>query len=290
MMSRCLAIGLAIGACAASTHAATITEYFNDYGTATANINGKGAADDGWAGAWSSSTSPTSYYAGYTAGSQLTYSAAGYAGAGNDNGADDGLLSAGPGAGVANTSFRAFDTGLTGTIWISLQVNVSADAKDILFLLDASNTNNVIGLRGSTGIASGNTSKVPEPMVKYNSGTDTSDNTTFAAGATHLFLARIGMNASGNADTLDFWVDPILGAAAPTSAALYSKSGADAYGASLDGIGVTFASAGGSIDAIRVSNDVDGYVQVTSVPEPSVVLTLLAGAPMMLLRRSRRKD
>jgi hypothetical protein len=263
-----LRIAAACGFCTATSAATTVVEEnFNNYGVANVSINGLGSAGAGWAGAWS--CTPT--YGDYKAGTVLIYGGAGYNAPGNESGTDDGTLAAGSGAGVANKIYRAVDVdqgtagnqGMTGTIWISCLVNVAANVKDIFLLLDANSVNNAVALRGSTGTESANTAGVPEPVIKYNNGTDATSTATFTAGVTHLFLVKIVMNNGGTGDSVDFWVDPTLGASAPTSAAVYSKSGSDAYGATFDGIGFTFATAGGSVDALRMSNDAKAYRLVT---------------------------
>ncbi len=278
-------MGLAIGLTGVSAQAATITEYFNNYGTSDLAANGLGAAVGGWAGAWISGTN----YANYKANTALSYSGSGYTASLNQTDTNDGTLAAGSAAGVGNVSFRSLSPAMTGTVWVSSLVSVAANGKDILMAMDTSSINtNFVALRGSTGTDSGNTLKVPEPVIKYNNGTDSGNNLTFAAGTTHLFLLKIVMNYSGTSDSVDFWVDPTLGASAPTSAAIYSKNVADVFGVDFGGVGFSFASGGGSVDAIRISNDTDGYVQVTGIPEPALGLLTWLGLTLPLARRARR--
>ena len=278
--------GLAMSLAGASAQGALVTEYFNSYGTTTTRVNSLGSATGGWAAGWTGANT----YADYIPGTSLVYSGSGYAAPLNHTGAGNGTMAAGSGAGVTNVSYRALSSsdggGLTGTVWISSLVYVASNTKDIFMTLDApSQTNNAVALRGSTGTDPSNTLKVPEAVIKYNNVTDTTSTVRFAAMTTHLFLLKIGMNASGVNDSLDFWVDPVLGAGAPSSAAIYSKSGVNVFGTTFDGIGFTFASAGGSVDAIRISNDANGYAMV--IPEPATLL-LLCGLALPWLRRGRR--
>ena len=287
--SRPLLVALLLAATPAAAPAATIVEYFNNYGTTDADSNGLGSAGDGWAGAWTAGSNRGAYRAN----TALSFTGAGFTAPANETGTNDGTLAAGSSAGVANTIFRAFDVdpvtvgnqGLTGTIWLSALVNVSRNGKDIFMVLDNNSTNDALALRGSTGLGAGNTSNVPEPVIKYNGGTDASSTVTFAAGVTHLFLAKIVIDASGTSDTIDFWINPTLGATGPTSPTVYSKSGSNPYGTSFDGVGFTFASAGGSVDAIRISNDANAYEAVVGIPEPGTALLLAAAGLLALTRR-----
>ncbi len=100
-------------------------------------------------------------------------------------------------------------------------------------------------------------------------------------------LLRIVLDGSGSDDTLDFWMNPDLtsgagGLGIPDN----SISGSDFFGTALDGIGVSFRRDNSTIDAIRISNDADGFAQVTSVPEPSTALLSVLGV-LFLARRHR---
>ena len=251
-------------------------DYFNDYGTTETNANGLGGTGGGWAGPWTISGD----YIHYKPGTALIYGGRRYSAPLNQMGTGDGTLSAISGAGGGNIIVRSFDVdtnaagsqGMTGTVWISCLANVAANGRDILmFLGNAGGNQTAVGLRGSSGTAGGS---VPEPMIKYNFVTDTSNDVDFAAGVTHLFLVKVAMNVTGTSDSVDFWIDPTLGPTAPASTPLYSKSGADACGATFASVGFSFSSLGGTVDALRVSNDAHGYALVTGVQGPGPTLLI----------------
>ena len=59
-----------------------------------------------------------------------------------------------------------------------------------------------------------------------------------------------------------------------------------ARGAGLSGVGISFY-IGGYIDAIRVSNDADGFQQVTGIPEPGSLSLLSIGGLAWILKRRK---
>lgn len=270
-----------MAACASTAApAALVTEYFNNYGTATASLTGKGAATGGWSGAWQGPTSVQ-----YNAGAQLSYTGPEYGTPGSESDPDDGSVLGGTGA-TTDLLYRTFNANTfgTGTIWLSVLVRYDSIGDDILFWIDKNNSTvnggdrEFLGLRGSAGTSG--TSSPPEAVIAYNGTDDTSSTIDFAINTTHLFLAKIDMNVGGVNDSISWWIDPDLSGGAAglgttvgsANGPVYVKSGSDAYGTAFDGVAFSSngnTSGGVGIDSIRISNDADGFAQVTAVPEPS---------------------
>jgi len=135
-------------------------------------------------------------------------------------------------------------------------------------------------------------------LVNYNlfNTTDTSATARFLAGATHLMLVRIEIGATLTSFAL--WVDPDLtGGEGGLPAPLYNVSAANnnMIGSVLQDIGVGFFGSGAAgsplqMDAIRVSNEPDGFSQVTAVPEPKTLALLLAAIGCLGIFRIGKRD
>ncbi len=269
----------------------TLVENFN-YGPAANRIDLPSTTTGGWAEPWGpgidylSNKVALDVAPNYGTGFQLTYDAPGYV-----NAQPSGQLISG-GAGADSTgptyaavvSGRGIRGGMEGTIWISALARLDGtdEGQDVLLWLDRTAAGNgvnagdaFIGLRKSGYIQlrhSGN--------VNLFEASDT----TYAAGEVHLLLARLVLNADGTADELSFWINPNLhDLGAPNLFA----SGGDFFGDTLEGIGLSLGSAGGAIDAIRISNAPDGFLAVTGVPEPAGT-GVLALASIVLTRRRRK--
>jgi MYXO-CTERM domain-containing protein len=276
---------------------ATITENFNDYGTTSTFVSGLGTAGDGWAGAWTELTTDSGWPQ-YEAGSSLTFNSPNYTTAANQTGANDGLIVTGAtNTNASKAAYRSFSTPLTGTIWISALTQFHNVGPDVLLILDAtSGTNNYVGIRLNATLSKA------EARIKTN-GTEDADE--FGPGGTDnvypndtslLLLSRIqiDIDASGN-DQIDYWIFdsnstttgipalPATAAGLPATPS-FSKVG-DFYGTSLSAIGVAVTKANTKVDAIRISNDANGFEQVTSVPEPGLLGAGLLG--LLALRRRR---
>lgn len=287
------AIGLFVGGLAlvpTTARAATFTEYFNDYGTTNQNLSGRNGGT-GWSGAWTGNTAVQ-----YVAGAQAVYSATGYSSAGNDTGSNDGAVRGGGTPLLANRTMS-----LTGTIWYSAVVTQTATGVDTLLWLDKADTvttgttREFVSLRGSTGLTGG-AGTPPEPEISYEGTDDNSSSTDLAINTPHLVLLRIDINYSGALDRIRYWIDPNLSGGeaglgltvGSTNGPKYAKSSLDAYGATFDGIGISTTSSGNTVDAIRLSNEADGFIFVTTgVPEPLSAASLTLGAAGLLLRRQR---
>jgi hypothetical protein len=272
--------------------AATVSEYFNDYGTVNGQLSGL-AGGSGWSGAWTGITTLL-----YTAGTQVNYSATGYSTTGNASDANDGSAT---GSGTGSIAYRQF-TGMTGSIWLSVATTEPALTSDFLFWLDKTDTSTAgtsrdfAALRGSTGVTPAAGGGPPEPLIELDAVLDSSNNVDFAINTPHLMLLRVDMNFSGSNDRVLFWVDPDLSGGeaglgqtvGSTNGPVYLKNSSDCFGLTFDGIGLSSSTGGVAIDAIRISNDADGYTfAATGVPEPSCGLLLATGVALLGLRRRR---
>lgn len=277
--SRCAAIGLTVVlGTGSAAHAATATEHFNDYGETRTDLIGRSGSETGWVGPWANNASPD-----YHPGVRLTYADPNYDNTPNGGNADDGAAGVIVGGGVnsGQVATRSFAAPLTGTVWVSalLRYTEAAAASPTVgegllwFDKTANATANFIAIRNNAGDG--------QAVLRY-AGTDTKIG-SFAKDTTHLLLARLTVGAVN--DSISFWVDPNLsGGEAGLPAPTLSTSGADAYGPALEDIGVSFAYDGSFIDAIRVSNDADGFARV--IPEPAG-LSLLAMGGLLALHRRR---
>lgn len=265
---------VAIAVASSNANAATVVEYFNNYGSNAASLASQGSAGGGWSGGWGGSNAP-----GYQNGQGLTYSATGYANTGNESGSNDGGSLWGGTGGGGDVASRALATGLTGTVWISAltKQNRGSDttAESKLWIDQGDVDTSYVGLVNR------------EAAINTGSG-DTFGTSTFANNTTHLFLLRLVLDGSGSDDSLDFWINPDLSTGVGgLGTADNSISGSDFFGTSLDGIGVSFRRQNSMIDAIRISNEANGFDLVTNpVPEPSSVALWLTGA-LLLIRRRR---
>lgn len=267
--------------------AATATEYFNGYGSSSIDISALNGGT-GWAGPWTGGAATD-----YAPGAPLVYGGAGYQATGNESDADDGVAT---GTAAGTLSYRLLSAGLSGTIWISA-TTLQTSSGDILFWLDKTNVNvgtgtadrDFVGLRGTVGTTGVNSP--PEPVIGYNgTSDDTSSTADFALNSTHLILLRIDMNYSAALDRLNVWFNPNLsGGELGLSTPDFVKSSLDAYGATFDGLGLSFSAITNQLDAIRLSNEADGFNFVTTgVPEPSTALLGSLAGGLILARRRRR--
>jgi len=266
--------------------AAFLTDYFNGYGATNADLNTKGAAGSGWAGGWTGTAEPD-----YQANNQLTYGGVGYSNAGNNSAGTDGRAHFG-GGNSNSLATRNFSTGMNGTVWVSwltsnegnnlyaAQLSFDGSFNNYFRILDSASGGGVIGNR--QGVFNGvvvNPSLVDMPAY--------TDNTT------GLLLAKIDMNYSGALDRITMWLNPNLTSGLGSiGSGFVLGSGVDVFGPTLDSVSVSFSRSFGAIDAIRVSNDADGFFDVTGfveaplpAPEPSTALMASLGVCLLSLRR-----
>lgn len=178
--------------------------------------------------------------------------------------------------------------GLIGDIWMSWLMAPSADGR-----LGLNLNGSVKGFNGADNvrvIAVGSSFNVYGPGTNSQTG-------VFTAGDTYLLLGLLQMDSSGTDDRLRLWVDPNVGLG--ETDVLTNQTPAhdlvldDAImGSSLDTVGVVAYAASnnpGYLDSLRISNDVDGFTQVTGVapvPEPtSLMLLAMGGLATWALKR-----
>ncbi len=274
----CLWLAAVAGMAMATTvaNAALVTEYFNNYGTTaptdmtSAALNG----GSGWSTAWAGNTSAPIYEPG----TQLTYTATGYSASDNESGSNDGAIK----GGASDVSFASRQvSSMDGTVWLSMLVSGLKSSATVGF--SSSGANNT-WLRAEAA----------QLRWRQPSGTITNYaiGSTLSESGTHLLLGRIVFNATGN-ETVHWWIDPTLNTngTAPSDASAVVARTVDQLGIGLTRINLTGTStsttnAPARFDAIRISNDANGFQQVTQViPEPTGLMALSAGAMCLLPRR-----
>ncbi len=249
-------------AAALPVRAAVISEYFN-YGATGGALGGNGTAVGGWSGAWSNQTGAT-----YST-SNLTLTHPGYQN--TNNAASTGSAS---GTNRTNGSTRAFSTGLSGAIWVSMLARYTGtSSQDAILGIEKgglNGTDNCIGILGT------------EAIVRWGSGsTGQTIQTGLVKDQVYLFLAKIETDYSGTFDRITAWVNPNLSNLGTGTV----KDGKDIVGTALDSVAVFNSS--GNVDAIRISNDAGAFSFVTTgvVPEPAAMGLLALGSMAALARR-----
>lgn len=276
MTHRVLAISAASALTIGVTGAqgASVSEYFDYDGTDSANLNTFGSSGDGWAGAWFGGNGPD-----FIPGTNLTYTDPGYSNAGNTGG-----MAGYGGSDAGDISSRLLGAPMTGTVWVSVLARVSGNQSDaILWLRDNPHGDNAnfISLRGTVN----GTDNAPVPVLRYGASDNRQGPDAVELGDVYLLLGRVTVDYEDDLDRIEFWVNPDLSnGEAGLGTPLLSADGANVLNA-VAGPRVSFSS-GGALDAIRMSNDPDGFEYVTAVPEPASLGAIGLGG-LMLLRRRR---
>lgn len=249
--------------------ASSLQENFNDYGASNIPLNGLNGGS-GFGGAWASSGSdPVFVSLASGAGNNLGYR---YDNTGNES---DAVGSGADGAAGANggtvNDFAARSVGsLSGTLWISILVRFENSTDDVYLWLDSGD---LIGIEDQ------------QAVVDYGggvniegAGADDDDlpgsDPLFAVHTPHLLLLKVVFDSPGLAESYSFWVDPTLdGSEAGLGPALFNRAGINALAGALTNIGVAFSGSSGRLDAIRLSNDADGLLDVASPGFPVPALS-----------------
>ncbi len=269
LLSLLLVAAVSAAALQSARSAVIVEEYFN-YGATGSNLSGLGTgADPGWSAAWTGHSGPD-----YAPTADITYS--------DPNGNYDNSLNPSTGGG-ANTSAsgsaagqvtsRTLDDPITTDFWTSVLITTTAaDGEALLWFSYGAGSNSYISIRA--GVA----------RVLYNADSTTGQVSGFSAG-TYLLLANIRMNVNIDGhDEIRLWVNPNLSNfEASLGTPTISRTGANALGASVVNVGVSFQNPRSQIDAIRLGDTIHDVI-----PEPSATALVLLGGCAFLVRRSRR--
>lgn len=253
--------------------AGMVVDYF-DYGPANGELGGQGAAASGWAGSWIAPLSLASFGPDYRADVNLSYVADGYDGTANSAGT--GMAGYVKSTSPGYMTKRYFSTPATGTVWLSAILNYSASGADLLIWIDPPESGT-----GDPPVFIG----VRSGAAKMRYGSDLTGPAVSVG--THLLLAKMEVDPAG-IDTVSLWIDPDLSAGeAGLGAPGIVGSTLDKFGDSISGVAFSCSEHKNlGIDALRISADVDGFAQVTSVPEP-MTLAMLAMSGLLVIRRRR---
>ncbi len=260
---------------ALNAHATTIVENFNYGATSDTLASVSGTRTDA---IWS-----TASYQSYAATSSLTF---GTPYSNPNNAADYGVMTGTNTGQYVTLGFTAGNT-MTGTVWMSVLFNLPT-GKQFIFYSGPGRTNGISIKPGTTNTT------VMNNGASFTSTGVTQENIT--AGTTYMLLVKVQMNVdgiSGNSnDHFDFYIvdsastftsESSLGAAV---ASFYGNC-ADTGRPNTDPLGkIAIALNGGSVDALRISNDTDAFYKVTGVPAPeAATLGMLGFGGLILLRR-----
>ncbi len=242
----------------------TMTEEFN-YGPDDENLNTVSYIAPGFAEPWDADGADPVY----DGGANLTYDEGLYKNASPVG--VSGSAGAGTGLRAGHIAVREIAGGMSGEVWMSVLMSLDAVTdQEALLWLDGTGSDDALG------IAEGGSLELFGQDVESG----------LADGKVHLLLAK--MIIGSGADSIELWLDPDLyGGEDGLGEAILSMDGSDLFGSALNQIGVSTGSAGGAVDAFRMSNTDDGFVQVTGVPEPTTLGLLAIGAGALLLRRRR---
>ncbi len=217
------------------------------YGPTHERLNYVSYIYPGWDGTWTGDSGGQVYRAGRN----LTRTGGLYLNSPTIAGLDGAI--GGAGASKVQRKLRA---GMDQTVWVSALVQLDAlgDNQQSLLWLDSLGGD---GSEGWVGLAEDGTLQAQLGTSAVISGPGIGADQLDQA---HLLLLRIEMNALGDEDHFDAWLNPDLAELGPADLEL---DGRDLFGDLLEGLGASFGSGGGWLDAIRVSNEADGLWDVT---------------------------
>jgi hypothetical protein len=259
--------------------AALVVVDFNDLaqGNLAGQLGGTGMSSSAWAGA----TNPQVIAGDLTAPASTHYAVPQSAGTAQSLRTTSTTSAAGTGQDTRTTAST-----LGGTVWFS-------------FLANPNDSNARAGISFNTSGPSASGARMDFTtggalFVSYGAGGNAG--TAQTVGVTHLVVGQIIVDESGAFDHLRLWVDPDVNTLTQDTTAnrVFDAVSADWVGSGITSVAVQSytggTTAGGTVDAVRVSNNPTAQADVTGVtpvPEPAslALATIAAGA---LLARRRR--
>jgi len=292
---------VALSAFTLSSHG-LITEYANNYGTVDIDpIDGLNGGT-GWTGAWVNAKGNNGHRFEFDTSLNLMYGGAGYSNTGNETDADDGAFDR-----TNNSPFytREFASTSAPSIWMSALIRGErGDGR----------SQPRVGLVGDLGdFEAGFTDDAPGSDVAGSenrgflfvdgSAGDVTDTSIIYDTGVHLVLAQLLLNGAG-ADTVNVWIDPDLSTVGTLGVAGLGTpelTGMAEIGSQVSAVQILGEQTDADIDAIRISDSVNGLLEVLSgevvpvqepaapaVPEPASIALLGLGGLALLRRRVQR--
>jgi hypothetical protein len=230
-----------------------------------------------------------------TAGS-LSYGGAGYAATPGNNIAIP-TYSGGIGAGNSGRMYRLLDSTTTvtsstvGTLylsWLYQDGNQAGSAGTVYQTLDL--YNGAANSNGPRAFNAGLTTNGGQSGNQYDFGVNEAYSSTGVNvdSGVHLIVAEFNLSATAGQDSVTVWLDPTLGAGAPSGGTVVS--GQDI---AFDHLAISdYASTGsvgnsGAWDNIRFGTTFDAVTVVTAVPEPTTLALAGLGGLALLFRRKQ---
>ena len=288
-----LAVPAALLACASARAQLISSETFSGYTVGTqVTADTPSPTVAGYTGNWTAvdfgNLHPTT-----TAGS-LSYAGAGYASSSGNNIAVP-TYSGGVAAGNSGRMYRLLDstTAVTsstvGTLylsWLYQDGNQAGNAGTLYQTLDLYAGNNSNGPRAFNA---GLTTNGGQTGNQYDFGVNeayTSTGVNVDSGV-HLFVAEFNLSATAGQDSVTVWLDPTLGAGAPSGGT--TVSGQDI---TFDHLSISDYASNGSIGNSGAWSDIRfgttfNSVTIAPVPEPSTVAVASLGGLALLFLRKR---
>jgi hypothetical protein len=272
----CAAVGSLF---AANANAAQVVIDFNDL--ATGQLVGQ-AGGTGTSGTWADSTIPQVVAQNVTAPAATHYAL-------TQPGTAQSVRGASGSTNTDGQSTRALASTLNGTVWFSFLVNPndSGARGGISFNATGKAAGGARMDAVGTGFFLSNAAGSPAtltntPSLTLNTG--------------HLVVGELIVNQSATDDYLRLWIDPDVQTLTESTTAgrVFDGLNGDWVGNGITSLAVQSygATGGGTVDAIRVSNDPTAQIDVTGfgtpTPEPGSLALAALGAGTLLARRRRQ--
>jgi hypothetical protein len=250
---------------------------FNDL--TAGNLSGQ-AGGTGMTGSWAGTTNPQVVSGDLTAPASTHYALA------QSAGTPQSIRTTVSSTSATGQDYRSTAATLGGTVWFS-------------FLVNPNDSNSRAGISFNTSGSSASGARIDvngsSLFVSYGAGSNLSSTQT--TNANHLFVGEIVVDESGTSDHLRLWIDPDVQTLneSTTAGRILDGTGSDWVGSGITAVAVQSygnSSSGGTVDAIRVSNDPTAQIDVTGfgtpTPEPGSLALCALGAGTLLARRRRQ--